>query len=558
MKSTFCLGQFITPIADASPPPWNSDVPQIGFLQRGRLRVHVYCAPKHHIGDLSQTASEHLGPLLGPISTCSAPVSCNEIPPSDIGLIKLRAFIVTNSGFEAELRGCVFSRSENITRVQLAFAAAQIELTPIWNYNPAVFFEIPHVVIDQPSEDVTRRAWAEAALRRCRTQLKPHQLDALDFIRNNEYCETDPLSLWNDSANAWLRAFMYQCGCEVTGGDLRERSSRGSILADDMGLGKTLTTLTYVLATSDLAIEFLWDDWEKQSSATLVVCPVATLSNWENEIKMHFEESAIAYRVFHGPERKKLCRKDLQTSLVVLTTYEMISGSGNQDQLTIESLNLCWFRIVLDEAHLIRNPSPRRTQNIQQLQAKFVLLLTGTPIQNRLTDLQSLIAILRISPWDEEAIWKRCLIPQITVGAPEAIRSLNKLMQAICLRRTKAFLLNLPEKVEKGILVQNSPKWAQVSDQLHQSFIRAFGRLRTSQERWDPAEFFRQLTMIRQFCNHPIFAREDMLIQPNWHWQDSAKIVHLVDSLQTFLRGDRGIRRPKAVVFSSFVAFLEM
>ncbi|OAV85168.1 hypothetical protein PTTG_30732, partial [Puccinia triticina 1-1 BBBD Race 1] len=255
----------------------------------------------------------------------------------------------------------------------------------------------------------------------------------------------------------------------------------------------------------------------------------------------------------------------------------MISGSGNQDQLTIESLNLSWFRIVLDEAQcvkrstvtvgtklmalndasLIRNPSARRTQNIQQLQAKFVLLLTGTPIQNRLTDLQSLIAILRISPWDEEAIWKQCLIPQITVGAPEAIRSLNKLMQAICLRRTKAFLLNLPEKVEKGILVQNSPKWAQVSNQLHQSFTHPFGRLRTSQERWDPAKFFRQLTMIRQFCNHPIFAREDMLIQQNWHWQDLAKIVHLVDSLQTFLRGDRGIQRPKAVVFSSFVAFLE-
>ncbi|OAV84995.1 hypothetical protein PTTG_30885 [Puccinia triticina 1-1 BBBD Race 1] len=229
-----------------------------------------------------------------------------------------------------------------------------------------------------------------------------------------------------------------------------------------MGLGKTLTTLAYVLLTSDLAAEFHWADWENHSAATLIVCPLATLSNWENEIKIHFSDSTISFCVFHGPNRRKLSRTDLQTSMVVLTTYEMIGGRGNQDQSTIQSQNLSWFRIVLDEAHLIRNPSSHRTHHIQQLQAQFILLLTGTPLQNRLADLQSLIAMLKCAPWDQEPIWKRCLIPKIAAGEPEAINSLTKLMQAICLRRTKAVVLTLPEKVENGILVQNSAQWEEV------------------------------------------------------------------------------------------------
>ncbi|OAV85317.1 hypothetical protein PTTG_30619 [Puccinia triticina 1-1 BBBD Race 1] len=72
------------------------------------------------------------------------------------------------------------------------------------------------------------------------------------------------------------------------------------------------------------------------------------------------------------------------------------------------------------------------------------------------------------------------------------------------------------------------------------------------------AEFFRQLTMLRQFCNHPVFARAVLPIQPTWRWQDSGKIVHLIDSLLVFFSGGREIERPKAVVFSSFVGFLEI
>ncbi|OAV85662.1 hypothetical protein PTTG_30359, partial [Puccinia triticina 1-1 BBBD Race 1] len=135
-----------------------------------------------------------------------------------------------------------------------------------------------------------------------------------------------------------------------------ESSRQGSILADDMGLGKTLTTLALVLATRDLAKTFqtsLSNDQHIQSAATLIICPLATLSNWENEIRIHFKERAIPYMIFHGRDCGNITQEDLLSSLVVLTTYEMVGTSGNllhTNQITIESLELFWFRIVLHEA----------------------------------------------------------------------------------------------------------------------------------------------------------------------------------------------------------------
>jgi SNF2 family DNA or RNA helicase len=207
---------------------------------------------------------------------------------------------------------------------------------------------------------------------------------------------------------------------------------------------------------------------------------------------------------------------------------------------------------------MIRNPTANRTSNIQKLKSRFILCLTGTPFQNRLTDVQSLIFLLKIWPWNQEWIWKTHLIPGINVGSQEAIQTLNRLMETVCLRRTKDVLLNLPSKIEKVVVVSLGAPWDDFSRGFHQSFIQYFGRLRSSGEPWDSTEFFKQLTMIRQFCNHPVFARDEIPHQRNWRWQDSAKLVHLVDNLDRFLRGGRGIVRPKAVVFSSFVAFLEM
>ncbi|OAV92444.1 hypothetical protein PTTG_27651 [Puccinia triticina 1-1 BBBD Race 1] len=244
MRSTYCLGQFITPISPSLPTSHNH-VPQVGLLQRGRARVHVYCSPQERVGDLSARASEHLGPLLGPVSTCLAPVTGNEISPHDVDIMKVRAFVVNHHRVRTKVWGCVFSRSEHISHIQAAFAAAGVDLTPIWNYNPSLFFDIPHYVVHR---DVNAsQAWLVSAIRQCRTNLHPHQLAALDFLRKNESASNNTMQLWRHPTNAWIHSSMGESGSNNLAHPTP--TTQGSILADNMGLGKTLTTLAYVLAT---------------------------------------------------------------------------------------------------------------------------------------------------------------------------------------------------------------------------------------------------------------------------------------------------------------------
>ncbi|OAV87164.1 hypothetical protein PTTG_29543 [Puccinia triticina 1-1 BBBD Race 1] len=272
MRTTYCLGQFIISVSPSLPCA-ALDGPQVGFLQRGRREVHVYCVPRRKIGSLSPAASEHLGPLLGPISSCSTPVTSREVSPSDHALMKVRAFVVTRRGVSPELRGCVFSRSEHIESVQMGFAAADVELTPIWNYNPAVFFEIPQIAFARPQahDETAHDAWVTSTLRRCRTTLQPHQLTALSFLRQNEVANQNPMLLWNHPTNSWICTSLDQTDFKPPA-ESTSTITRGSILADDMGLGKTLTALALILATSDSAVEFCWEKFTLRMGQSPTTC----------------------------------------------------------------------------------------------------------------------------------------------------------------------------------------------------------------------------------------------------------------------------------------------
>ncbi|OAV85250.1 hypothetical protein PTTG_30665 [Puccinia triticina 1-1 BBBD Race 1] len=303
MSSTFCLGQFIISLTSTRTVTLPCDVPQVAFLQRGRHLVHIYCAPHNCFGDLSQKQSEYLSPLLGPVSSCSTPPNEQDISPNDVALVKLHAFLVTKN----------------------SFAAAEVELSPIWNYSPDVFFSIPHFT-SETTRDYNSRlpAWISTSLQKCKTNMKPHQISALKFLLKNEDSQNNkPESLWYHHDNAWLRSY-FEEDSNSSAEERNDNRSQGSILADDMGLGKTLTTLAFILATSNNGRSFQQADPNKRSAATLVICPLATLSNWKNKIDLHFRDHAIPYKVFHGDDRKSLSREDLQSTMLILTTYEMI------------------------------------------------------------------------------------------------------------------------------------------------------------------------------------------------------------------------------------------
>jgi hypothetical protein len=354
MFSTFCLGQFIITIGSSSPFIPSYDSNSLAFLQRGYQLVHIIVPPQNQYEDLTQKQSHYLGLLLGPVSSCSTPVKEREISSEDLALIKLQLFLVTRKGRQPQLRGCVFCRSENVAQVWSTFASTEVDLDPIWNYNPEVFFSIPHYTSEQHNSIDTPPPWLATLLRPCKTVLKPHQLSALKSLLNNECTNNKTaLALWGHNNNAWIQNISNEEVNTLLIADPESTRPRGSILADDMGLGKTLTTLALILATSSQGRHFRQADPTCQSCSTLVICPPSTLLTWKHEIGKHFDKNSITYKVFHGSKQTHLELENLQSAMVVLTTYNMIGKSGNENcpnVLTVGSLELCWFRIVLDEA----------------------------------------------------------------------------------------------------------------------------------------------------------------------------------------------------------------
>lgn len=182
--------------------------------------------------------------------------------------------------------------------------------------------------------------------------------------------------------------------------------------------------------------------------------------------------------------------------------------------------------------------------------------MTGTPLQNELNDLYSLIKFLRIAPWNNEKFWKHCIHLPIQSGNENAILCLQNLMEVISIRRLKSTILHLPQKIQHGIGVKLIKPWDEEYENRFSNFTAMFGKNRDQGLGWDSATFFQNLSDLRQLCNHPGLVEKGDTRK--YHWKDGAKVVHLITHLKQFLQGQRSVETPRAVVFSEYQRFLEM
>lgn len=238
----------------------------------------------------------------------------------------------------------------------------------------------------------------------------------------------------------------------------------GGVLADDMGLGKTLTMISLIIASiakekskedEDIYNNEEWLDSNtplRYKGGTLVVCPASLLSQWENEINHRCKRGMLSVEVYHGTNRenvpKRLARND-----VVITTYNILTREFKTNS-TVYKIH--WNRIILDEAHIIRNHKSQASQSVCGLLASKRWALTGTPIQNKEMDLYSILKFLKCSPFDDLRVWKRWVDNKNAAGRQRLVTVMKTLM----LRRTKqelqinGMLESLPEKFVEEIFIK--------------------------------------------------------------------------------------------------------
>ncbi|EME47779.1 hypothetical protein DOTSEDRAFT_97536, partial [Dothistroma septosporum NZE10] len=279
-----------------------------------------------------------------------------------------------------------------------------------------------------------------------KSPLMAHQKQALHFLMDRErgdYTDDSPShSLWKYRPKDNGRPSWYHI---ITDGEVFEKPEpiQGGILADVMGLGKTLSILAVVAETRDAARRFRRvsppdSEWlECNSRGTLIVCPKSVLSNWQEQIKLHTAEGRMRYYTYHGDSRMQ-DTEELSKYDIVLTTYNTAASefnSGASKYHALRSIN--WFRIVLDEAHQIRNSTTKVFKGCCELEAERRWAVTGTPVQNTLNDLGALIKFLRLKPFDNMTTWHQYIMAPFKNGDVNVIQNLQVLSGSITLRRLK-------------------------------------------------------------------------------------------------------------------------
>ena len=307
----------------------------------------------------------------------------------------------------------------------------------------------------------------------------------------------------------------------------------GGILADDMGLGKTLQTLTW--------LAWLKERHLKNPKPSLVICPASVLHNWRREAEK-FTPNMKVLVLESGAARHNL-RKQIPQHDIIVTNYALLRRD-------LDEFHKFSFRaVILDEAQFIKNPGAQVTQSVKQLKCEHKIALTGTPLENRLLDLWSIVDFIQPGYLGNQEQFLETYEPRGENAESEqriARRRLSAKLRPLLLRRLKKHVAkDLPDRIEER---RDCP----LGDEQRKLYLAELRRSRdqvmkaveTQGLNKSKMHVLAALTRLRQVCCHPSLVGSDTA---------SGKTDTLFELLDTLVADGQ-----KVLVFSQFVQMLQI
>jgi len=302
----------------------------------------------------------------------------------------------------------------------------------------------------------------------------------------------------------------------------------GACLADDMGLGKTVQTLALIQYRHEQGIR----------APVLLVCPTSVIANWEKEAARFTPNLPLL--VHHGPGRNKGrdFTKAARRHAIVVTSYALLARESDLFQ------QVHWDGIILDEAQNIKNSETRQARSARALPARFRIALTGTPVENNVGELWSLMEFLNPGLLGSRAGFKRSFLVPVQVNRdPRATQTLKRLTSPFILRRLKTdrtVIVDLPEKMEMKVFCPLTREQASLYTAVVQEIEEALDRAEGIERK---GLILAALSRLKQVCNHPAHFLKDNSALPG----RSGKLIRLTEMAEEILAVGE-----KALIFTQF------
>ena len=309
----------------------------------------------------------------------------------------------------------------------------------------------------------------------------------------------------------------------------------GGILADDMGLGKTLQVIAFLLSE--------WkESGENPGRPWLIVCPASLVYNWKSELERFAPALPVYTAAGNVKEREELLKRvEAQGKGVVITSYDLL----RRDILLYEKMSFACE--VIDEAQFIKNHSTQASRAVKQVPAGFRLALTGTPVENRLSELWSIFDFLMPGFLFAYGRFREELeTPVVTGGDEEAAERLHRMIRPFVLRRLKKDVLtDLPDKIEKNMVAVLEDEQSSLYDAHVQRLLAVLSKQTEQEFAGKQIQVLAELTKLRQICCDPGLLFEG-------YAGGSAKMQLCLELIRNAAEGGH-----KVLLFSQFTSMLE-